>query len=501
MQSDDHTVTAATPGRKYASVSHEDQPSRDLLSLVGTYSSVKLPDDVFLVIMELQSDFGDTCGLSSLSRTCRDLRDIATRFLLRPGVTLRENKDVVSFQVFMSIRTDRRFSYFQGLSVKTGPLSPDATEALLHLLTQVTDLSRLAIHDAEGVLGSDPRLPGAFAALTCLKHLEFSATEDPDDEGCVEMLMGLKSQLVTAHLDLPSAMRSTRQFGHRRCQLVNPIRLLEHSTGTLTELSGTNFEAWTLRSDAIYPHVKRLQFKFGMFLEISRYILSFPNLSSLEFACGMSFGPGTIEVMAGTNEKSQNEVGCWESLDELAATLTDLQAIPVRCRATTLFVYASERHGTTRISLLADIVARYRPANLRLEVDSQSFRMRTLASALRRSEAASFVKTLEVHAVMRGKDRSVHMDPDEFFGLVLNTVAELPLTSFKIHLDHEQRDPATGRAATPSGECDLETKFGSWDPAEYIARTRESCPALRELAVERSCSCASSRMLLAKQFE
>ncbi|KAI0696376.1 hypothetical protein C8T65DRAFT_663739 [Cerioporus squamosus] len=510
VQSVDHTMTSATTASTNILVSHEDLSSQELQSFVGTYASTKLPGDVFLVIMELQSDSGDASSVSSFSRTCRDLRDVSARFLLRAGVTLRDNEDVVSFQLFMSTRADRQFSHFQRLSVKTGSLSVDATQALLHLLPQATDLNRLEIHKAEAVLGSDPRLPGAFAALTCLKHLVFSATEDPDDPGCVEMLMGLKSQLVTAHLDLPSAMRSTRQFGHRRCQLVNPIRLLEHSTGTLTELSGTNFEAWTLRSDAVYPHVKRLRFKFGMFLEISRYIRSFPNLSSLDFACGMTFGPGTIEILAGTNEKGQNEVGCWTSLDNLAATLTDLQVVPLRCQVTTLFVYASERHGTTRLSLLAGIVARHRPKNLQLELDSQSFRMRTLASALRHSEAASYVKTLDVYAVMRGKDRNVRMDPDEFFGLVIDTIEELSLTSFKIHLDHEQKlfadwhatdSSAQGPPGDDTQECDLETKFGSWDPADYIARARESCPTLRELVVAISCPCASSKLLLATQFE
>lgn len=428
-------------------------------SFVGRHDGAKLPDDVFLVIMEIQSNVGDTSSLSSLSRTCRDLQEVSARFLLRAGITLRENKDVMSFQLFISALADRRISHFHHLSIETGSLHPDAVQALLDILPKTTHLDRLALHDAEAVLGSDPRLPGAFAALTGLKHLEFFATEDPDDSGCVEMLTNLQSQLVTAHLDLPSAMRSTRQFGHRRCQLVNPIRLLEHSTSTLTELSGSSFEAWTLRSDAIYPLVKRLEFKFGMFPEISRYIVSFPNLSSLDFTCGTTFGPGTIATMAQVNEKGQNEVGCWGTLDELTATLEDLQVVPLRCKVTTLFVYASERHGTARVSLLANIVARYRPKNLRLEVDSQSFRMRTLASALRRSDAASYVKTLDVHAVMRGKDRNVRMDPDEFFvrtllfTTLLHLTLALPSGSCGQHnrgaTSHSFQDPSRPRAQSP----------------------------------------------------
>ena len=127
---------------------------------------MRVPYDVLLAILDIQSSRADVQTISSMSQTCQVLRSAGVRHLLAHPIDLRDSRGVTSFNSFMQAERGRRFSLLRRrLAITTGSLPPDAAEALVELVCKISHLERLVLLDAEHLLASDPRLPRAFAAL------------------------------------------------------------------------------------------------------------------------------------------------------------------------------------------------------------------------------------------------------------------------------------------------------------------------------------------------
>ena len=370
---------------------------------------MKLIYDVLFLVLEQQSIEERLHDVASLSRSCHTLRSEGVKYMLDRDITLRDARDTLSFALFMLTDETRRLPLLhRSLSIQTGRLTGQAAFALVELVSRLSHLERLALWNADQVLASDPRLPHAFATLTCLKHLNFHATQDSDNADCVYMFKRMQSRLLTASLHLPSPIRRYMN-GHLNCELIDPIRLLRNSADTLVELNGCNFEA--RRHGVVYPSVRRLNIHLGLIPLIAPYMVSFPNVTSLEVTCGASFEPSTVPSFSFMNEDGQENITAWTALEELAGNLTDIFVLSLRCTATTLRVYASGRHRNLRY--LTEVLSRVRPTHLELEVESPSLCLggeNSLSGVFQDAAAGEYVRTLAVRVVLQGEDCGADLD-------------------------------------------------------------------------------------------
>ncbi len=427
---------------------------------------MKLIYDVLFLVLEQQSVEERLHDVASLSRTCHTLRVEGIKHMLDRDITLRDARDTLSFAFFMLSDGTRRLPLLRrSISIQTGQLTGPAASALVGLVSGLSHLERLALWNADQVLASDPALPRAFAALTCLKHLDFHATQDSDNADCVYMFKRMQSRLVTASLYLPSPIRRFMN-GHLNCELIDPIRLLRNSADTLVELRGCNFEA--RRHGVVYPHVTRLNIHLGLIPLIAPYMVSFPNVSSLEVMCGASFVPSTVPSFSFMNEDGQDNIKAWSALEELAGNLTDIYVLSLRCTATTLRVHASGRHRNLRY--LTEVLSRVQPTHLVLEVESSSLCFggeNSLSAVFQEAEAAEYVRTLAVRIVLQGDDCKADLD-DVFVSIIFPIIFALPCslttdTTSCIYADPRHRD---GRAASPDvlqgADPAREPRPGTW---------------------------------------
>ncbi|TBU56167.1 hypothetical protein BD310DRAFT_932050 [Dichomitus squalens] len=461
---------------------------------------MRLTYDVLFIILETQSLQDRIHDLSSMSRACRTLRIQAIKHLLDHDVTLRDARDTLSFALFMLGDEDRRFPLLRrSLSIRTGKLSGRAALALFELVSRIWSLERLVLTNADQILASDARLPRALASLTCLKHLDFHATQDSNNSDCVYFFKRMQSRLLTASLHLPSPIRRFMN-GRLNCELVDPIRLLRNSADTLTELHGCNFEA-RRSHDLVYPHVKRLNVHLGLIPLIAPYMVSFPNVTSVEVTCGAAFEPSTVPSFSFMNEDGQMNIKPWSALEELVGNLTDIYVLALRCTVTTLRVKASGRHRI--LSYLAEVLSHARPTHLLLEVESPSFCLESddsLMSVFRHGDAPQSIRTFVVRIVLQGEDCKA--DLDDLFVRVIETIKPLPLTSFKVQILHESLDlepddrdglqdlesalapSPIARVAQEGNFCLLEAKLRGWDATHHVDYVRQACPLLKQLTVE-----------------
>ena len=385
---------------------------------------MQIPYDVLIGIIEIQEYHGDMLGVSSMSQTCRTLRSVAARHLLSQQVTLRTPRDVVSFSLFMASNDGRWALYLRRcLLIECGPLSEDQASSLIKLIIGISHLERLALRNADEVLASDSRLPRAFAAMTCLKHLDISMSKDPaNPEPCVYMLTRMQSRLITASLHPPVVVRRWHD-GQVSEGLADPISLLRGSAASLTELSGTWMQARKHRT--IYPNVKRLRILLHLIPDITPYVVAYPNLSSLDVRCGAAMDEDILPGMSWLNQEGQQRTGCWPRLESLEGRTLDLYVIALRCHVESLTVHASRRHQAGDLSLLAEVLARARPVDLKLEVDFSSIVSDTndsLEAILLRSGTASYIRSLELRVVV---DLAT-TDVDQLFVCIRDSIRSLP---------------------------------------------------------------------------
>ena len=383
-------------------------------------AAMKLIYDVLFLVLEQQRIEEHFHDIASLSRTCHTLRGEGVKQMLDRDITLREARDSLSFALFMLVDETRRFPLLRrSLSIQTGRLTGQAAFALVELVSRISHLERLALWNADQVLASDPRLPRAFASLTCLKHLDFHATQDSDNADCVYMFKRMQSQLLTAALHLPSPIRRYMN-GHLNCELVDPIRLLRSSTDTLAELRGSNFEARRAHG-VVYPNVRRLNIHLGLVPLIAPYMISFPNVTALEVTCDASFEPSTVPSFSFMNEDGQESIEAWSTLEELAGNLTDIFVLSLRCTTTTLRVHAAGRHRNLRY--LTDVLSRTRPTHLQLGVESPSLCSggeNSLSAVFQGAKAAEYVRTLAVRIILQGDDCKADLD-DVFVSIIFSS--------------------------------------------------------------------------------
>ncbi|KAI0752100.1 hypothetical protein C8Q74DRAFT_1320310 [Fomes fomentarius] len=429
--------------------------------------------DVLYAIMEIQSQNPDVPTLSSMSQTCHVLRNAGVKHLLDRPIILRNDRDTYSFSLFMKADGARRFPLLRrSLAIVTGTLPPHVAAALVKLVCDISHLERLVLHRADELFASDAGLSRAFAGLTCLRHIVFSAADETSNMDCTSFFKRMQSPLITASLHLPSSTR--RWFnGRQTVALADPAGLLRNSAKSLEELSGTNFE--TRRHSTVYPAVKRLRIQFSLLPDISPYLGSFPNVRVLDVTSSVAFDCSTLQSLCLMNEDVQARLGCWPELEELGGDLSDLYAVSLRARVTLLRV--SVLRGREYMRYLADVLSRAHPSRLQLEVDFAALRAEgddALATIFGRSEAATYVRELDLRIVLEGMTATRTSDLDMCFARVVDVIESLPLTVFKVQIGPE----AVRRSAPRAEPEDL-----LWDAAHHVDRVRQVCPSLRQLVV------------------
>ena len=354
--------------------------------------------DVLFTVMEVLQEAGSIGDLSSMSKTCRTLQRGASKRLLDHFVSLRNDQDVLSFCLFMAADEGQRYPFLrQGLRLGTGRLSSVASSSLVDLLSRISNLPRLALIHGDKILSSNPRLPFAFARLSCVQHLEFSVSRESDYTGCLFMFKHMRSRLITASLDLPLPFPRYRN-GQLNCALSDPISLLQNSAATLTSVTGTRLDARTNPS-VVFPHVKQLTVELGFMPLISPYIVSFPNVTALDISCATAFDLSTLPTFSTINTHRQLEVGCWPALEALTGTLEHLYMMALCSKVEKLNVLAY--HDASTLSLFQDVLSWSRPQHLQLGVAPSTARIMkaewaSLASVFSECDAARDIETLVV---------------------------------------------------------------------------------------------------------
>ena len=472
-----------------------------------------LPCDVLFSVLEVQSFAGRVDDVSSMSKTCRTIRHEAVKYLLGHAVRLRDADDIVSFSHFMHGEPDRRYPLLRGtLRIEAGSLSAVAATALYQLILPVSHLTRLVLIHADEIFSSAINMAYAFAALTCIKHLEFHASHNDDYTGCIYLLRNMQSRLITVSLNLPRPL-ARFVYGYHHCDLNSPMKMLHNSADTLTEFSGTNLEArGSGARPSIFPNVTRLDVELWLMPLIAPYIVAFPNATSVRISCVTQFDELTLPVFRRMNEERQEGGRPWPTLDDLTGTLAHLYMMSLRSRVKALTILSDR--DLYPISYLRDVLSQSAPRHLHLELSSSV--LNELPYVFRACPVACDIETLDLR-VLHGDEMALPMPVlDELLvhtysfvhvchlsddmlpqTLAIDAIEPLSLTSFEIRFA-----PAPALAPTQATQhvADVHQHILACDVTRHLDHVRRACPSLRRLAVENSAWPAVPRELFALEF-
>ncbi|KAM5538644.1 hypothetical protein V8D89_007673 [Ganoderma adspersum] len=224
--------------------------------------------------------------VSNLMKTCRTMNSEGAKHLLKDGVSVGCDAELVSFIYFLMARRNvddslRRLSFFEKFSLHFDAPSPEIAGLLAEFFERIApaalNFTSLEIHTTEALLTSYPPLGAAIAKLTTLEDLELSF----GGEHCAELLRTLQSKLVTAIITFGDGEREDEEIPDR---YRNPILLLQGSKSTLESLR-TSFSVSSFYGPR-YTNVTKLSLSYMDLPDIEDYIRAFPNLVSLSaFEC------------------------------------------------------------------------------------------------------------------------------------------------------------------------------------------------------------------------
>ncbi|KAI0365919.1 hypothetical protein BV20DRAFT_982276 [Pilatotrama ljubarskyi] len=500
--------------------------------------TLALPYDVIYMILEMSSPR----TIAAMMGTCRTLykETEGARLLLRPGVALALDKDIISFSQFMLSDAPNRFPYLRKMTLSRGEFSAEAVDALQVLITHdAIVLESLVLRDAEYVLSSGssrqatvddgsspsvdlhPPLLGAFASLTTLRHL----TMEDLDERAYALLHMLPPGLVSATLALDSPRARWGAFGGNPDDR-NPIVHLAAQADTLEELTGSGFDAHPdhVRYDVVYPRVRYVR---AGWTHVSRampatvaYVHAFPNVEHLVLRGTRSedeeydsedaeeeyiyederaartrtrrsgyvpepdpFAMQGLRVLRASNKSDQTNYGSWQRLRLVEGTVVDVYALGLVCHVPELRLEGDVTRPL--VQMLQSVIDDVLPEKLALTVVGGAMFAEGPGGAVRALFAAPMAQCL------RELDLEVCFAPwegDADMALVLEnifqTLTVLPLHSLTLTLNHGL---LSRRHAAPRGRargrslffhCPAERFLNAFDVAEYARRFRHAVPSL-----------------------
>ncbi|KAI0359283.1 hypothetical protein OH77DRAFT_1493660 [Trametes cingulata] len=477
-------------------------------------------------------------AIAAMMGTCRTLyrESEGARLLLRRGVSLARDNDIVSFSRFMLADAPARFPHLRKLTVSRGMFADDAVAALKTLLTHpALEIDSLVLRDAESVLSSGsspqpaledascavdwhPPLLGAFASLTTLRHLTLADL----DERAYALLRMLPPGLVSATLLLDSPRA---RWGDPDAR--NPIVHLAAQADTLEALCGTGFDVHPdhVAYDVVYPRVRRIQAEYtsrAMPATVA-YVHAFPNVEHLalmgerpgddsdsefdldfdegheeeqeegegEWERGMSmrsrrnghvpepdpFTMQSVRAQRASNQADQTHYGSFARLRRVAGSVVDVYRLGLVCHVPELRL----RGDVTRplAPMLRCVVDDVRPARLALTVvgGGPMFAEGGAVRALCAEPMAQCVRALELEVCFAPSEGDV--DVGVVLENIFQTLIILPLHTLKLTLNHGLLSPP-GRAGRSSHHCPAARTLDALDVTEYARRFRNAIPSLRK---------------------
>ncbi|KAL1943172.1 hypothetical protein VTO73DRAFT_4247 [Trametes versicolor] len=329
-----------------------------------------LHDDILLHIL----NFASKDLLRTLTQTCRMLHSQGARYLLRDGVSLATDKQILSFMLFIVHNSGGerpRILRLRELTLsrehpshieRPGPDSVPPSEVpgmllqgLFVALASFGVLTRLTIYDSEEVLGLHPALPEAIAGLRTLLQLNVSFV----GPRTVRMLKAFQSTLFWADISIESEVELPLEDK-------NPMLLLHGSRDSLRDLSAT-FSVSTPDSPQ-YPLLTTLRLSYTDAPRTQHYVHAFPHLRTLTTwdCCGWGHGE-SIEELRIQNQSEQERLGTWPALESYQGTIMNLYLLGIRCPIRT--VALSHFEDELEPEMLHAVLGDARPRRLQLRIE------------------------------------------------------------------------------------------------------------------------------------
>lgn len=302
------------------------------------------------------------------------LHSQGARYLLRDGVSLATDKQILSFMLFIVHNSGGerpRILRLRELTLsrehpshieRPGPDSVPPSEVpgmllqgLFVALASFGVLTRLTIYDSEEVLGLHPALPEAIAGLRTLLQLNVSFV----GPRTVRMLKAFQSTLFWADISIESEVELPLEDK-------NPMLLLHGSRDSLRDLSAT-FSVSTPDSPQ-YLLLTTLRLSYTDAPRTQHYVHAFPHLRTLTTwdCCGWGHGE-TIEELRTQNQSEQERLGTWPVLESYQGTIMNLYLLGIRCPIRT--VALSHFEDALEPEMLHAVLGDARPRRLQLRIE------------------------------------------------------------------------------------------------------------------------------------
>ncbi|KAM5538653.1 hypothetical protein V8D89_007682 [Ganoderma adspersum] len=335
---------------------------------MGSESSMSLNMDIMHAIMS----YATRNTVSDLMKTCRAANSEGVKHLLKDGVSIGSEVELLSLVYFLTARGNlddslRRLIFFESLSLNFDTPSPDVARGLAEFFENIgpvaLNFTSLDIHTAETLLTAYPPLGATIAKLTTLESLEISSS----GEHCASLLRTLQSKLVTASITFDDGDEEDEDILERDR---NPILLFRGSQSTLESLS-TSFSASSPQGPR-YANVTELSLSYLDLPSIEDYIRAFPNLRSLSaFECsGYVNDPAGWEERRLTSMGYQVRRGSWRSLRQYWGSVLILWIFGLTCRIPS--VELDFEDDELDLDKLNDVLQDARPSRLILKLPEAS---------------------------------------------------------------------------------------------------------------------------------
>ncbi|KAI0644870.1 hypothetical protein C8Q79DRAFT_912559 [Trametes meyenii] len=405
-------------------------------------------------------EFASPGTVSTMMRTCRTLYQEAhgPHLLLREGITLSRDRQIISFYSFMLANPPGRFRFLHALTLSKGNFSDTAVDTLANLLDHPDlHLESLVLHDAEEVLRSSVLLfetdgypytgvplTSAIASLTTVRHLEM----DGLDECAYALLEIFPPGLVSVVLMLDSLI--TQWSAPARPEEYNPIVLLAQQADTLEVLEGSGFDADpdNVRYDVVYPRMRRITVRHARPWRPATvaYVHAFPSLEHFalfgteDMHAGLAgphrnpFAERALEMRRSQNREDQMNDGSWQRLRVIEGDVFDVYALGLLCPVPEVRLQGVVFRST--IHYLEAILDDVRPVTLTATILGGCLFEENgeMTSLLRRPEAQC-LRELELEVCFEPQEGDT-ITVDEMMDDIRHAVSPVPLHTLRLTLNH-----------------------------------------------------------------
>ncbi|KAI0740602.1 hypothetical protein C8Q76DRAFT_781306 [Earliella scabrosa] len=486
----------------------EQAPPRTVTSIEGS----RLPVDVLFHVMSHAS----SPTIRATMETCRALNDQGTKYLIRNGVVLRNDRDVTSFSNLIAAKGKAYLAFLQKLTIAFGGVysdSPEWVSQLAQLLASPeSPLDTLVLHASDPLLTASLPIWNAIQSRRSIRHLVLHQAGEPTRL----MLSQSRSSLVSAHISAVSSLAAIPGFTSPAELLqANPVSVLNSSAETLEELKWTQTDylssvlAQPIPLDLVvqrYPRVRSFTLNYG-FAQVgdpasvpnmSPFIRAFPNLTIFSVfptdplpsmdAREMDFVLRTRRSRHLEAHPRPEEGGPWPALQELSGGLyalyalayTPVAAVPtVRIRSCTAFP------GVWEEGMLLEVLSGARPTAVDIHV-LQWCRASTwqppkasIVQVLRKLEPCT-IRTLRLEIMLgseaiRGENAATI---DELLEDLIPAFSSLPpeVSTLDLTLDWRILSGVSGPSRPPSS--------WTWDPVAFARRLKGAIPTLSHVSVD-----------------